>query len=74
MNKTLKNAAKIILKDLLAECTEGQQIMFKKMYCHKNLGLSINDAVDQMDDDKIDFAITQAERTVEKNITNKIIP
>lgn len=66
-NETLKNAAKEILKGLLAECTEGQQLMFKRMYCHKNLELPINEAVDQMADDKIDWAITQTERTVEKN-------
>jgi len=29
--------------------------------------LPINEAVDQMADDKIDWAMTQVERTVEKN-------
>jgi len=67
MNETLKNTAKEMLKELLAECTEGQQLMFKRMYCHKNLELPINKAVDQMADDKIDWAMTQVERTVEKN-------
>jgi hypothetical protein len=37
------------------------------MYCHKNLELPINDAVDQISDDKIDWAITQCERSVVKN-------
>jgi hypothetical protein len=37
------------------------------MYSPNNLELSINDAVDQMDENKIDWAITQCERTVEKN-------
>lgn len=71
MNETLKNIAKKILKDLLSQCTDGQQLMFKRMYCHKNLDLPINEAVDQMSDDKIDWAITQVERTVEKNKLNK---
>jgi hypothetical protein len=66
MNETLKNAAKKILKELLAQCTEGQQLMFKRMYSHKNLELPINDAVDQMEDNKIDYAITQTERTITK--------
>ena len=48
MNDTLKNTAKEMLKELLAQCTEPQQMMFKLMYCHKNLELPINDAVDQM--------------------------
>lgn len=67
-NETLKNAAKEILKELLNKCPEEQQLMFKKMYCHKNLELSINDAVDQMAEDRIDWAITQTERTIEKNL------
>jgi hypothetical protein len=66
-NETIKNVAKEMLKELLSECTDGQQLMFKRMYCHKNLELPINEAVDQMADDKIDWAMTQVERTVEKN-------
>lgn len=66
-NQTLINTAKKILKDLLAECTPEQQLFFKKMYSHKNLELDINLAVDQMDPNKMDHAITQAEYTVEKN-------
>ena len=71
MNETLKNTAKEILKNLLSQCTDGQKHMFKRMYSHKNLELPINDAVDQMADDKIDCAIGQCERTVEKN--NRLI-
>jgi hypothetical protein len=67
MNETLKNTAKEILKELLAQCTEPQQLMFKRMYCHKNLDLPINEAVDQIAEDKIDWAITQCESTVLKN-------
>ncbi len=73
-NETLKNAAKEILKGLLSECTEGQQLMFKRMYCHKNLELPINEAVDQMADDKIDWAISQTERSVEKNRSSQNTP
>jgi len=69
-NETIKNFAKGKLKELLAECTEGQRLMFKRMYCHKNLDLSINEAVDQMDDGKIDWAMTQVERTIEKNFNS----
>lgn len=66
-NETLIKAGKDILKGLLSQCTEGQQMMFKKMYSHKNLELPINEAVDKMDSDRIDWAISQCERTVEKN-------
>ncbi len=67
MNETLKNSAKDYLKSLLAKCSEAQQLMFKRMYCHKNLDLPINEAVDQMADDKIDWTVTQCEKTVANN-------
>lgn len=63
-NNTLINAAKNILKELLAKCNPAQQMMFKRMYCHTNLELPINEAVDQMDVNKIDHAITQTERSI----------
>jgi len=67
MNKTLNSAAKEILKNLLVQCTEQQQLMFKRMYCHENLNATIDEAIEQMDENKIDWAITQVERTIEKN-------
>jgi len=67
MNETLKAEAKRILKELLAQCTEGQQKMFKRMYSHNNLELSINDVVDQINEDKINCAISQCMNTVTKN-------
>ena len=68
MNPTLAKLGKDMLKNLLNDCTEPQQMMFKRMYCHKNLDASIEEAVDQMDESKIDHAITQCERTVAKNL------
>jgi len=75
MNETLSNAGKQILKDLLAQCTEPQQNMFKLMYGRDNgkrsvdeaKAMDINDCVDLMEDTKIDWAIGQCERSVEKN-------
>lgn len=72
MNQTLAKEGKRILKNLLSQCTEGQKLMFKRMYSHNNLELSIYEVVDIMDDDKIDCAITQCEKTVEKNEKNKL--
>ena len=63
-NKTLIKAARNILKELLPQCTEEQQMMFKKMYCHTNLDSTIEEAIDHMDPAKMDWAITQAERTL----------
>lgn len=71
-NETLITAGKNILKGLLSECTEGQQMMFKRMYSHKNLDRSIEDAVDNIDPEKIDHAITQCENTIRKNKLNNV--
>ncbi len=77
MNKTLSSAGRDILKNLLAQCTEPQQNMFKLMYGRDGgrrsvedaKALAINDCVDLMEDSKIDNAIDQCERTVKKNTT-----
>ena len=72
MNERLKESGKEILKELLSQCTPPQQFMFKRMYSHNNLELPINDVVDNMSDEKLDLAITQVERTIEKNKSNKL--
>jgi len=56
MNKTFSTESRNILKELLSKCTPEQQLMFKKMYSNGNLRTSINDVVDNMEDDKIDKA------------------
>jgi hypothetical protein len=54
------------LKDMLNDCTEAQQLIFKRMYSHNNLELSINEVVDKMDKSKIDHATYQVENTLKK--------
>jgi hypothetical protein len=63
----IKTLGRDILKDLLSQCTEDQQMLFKRMYSHDDLERDINDAVDQMANDKINWAISQCERTVYDN-------
>lgn len=65
-NETFKEIEKAMLKEELSKCTSDQQLLFKRMYCHKNLEMSINDCVDQMPDDKIDWAFSQVQRTLQK--------
>ena len=67
MNESLSKMGRDYLKELLSQCTEPQQLMFKRMYAHKYQEKPINECVDLMDDEKIDWAISQCERTVEKN-------
>ena len=70
MNETLKSFATDYLKELLSKCTDGQQMLFKRMYSYENLDMPINDVVDQMAENTLDWATTQCERTVEKNNLN----
>lgn len=67
MHPTLVNSGKQILKDLLAQCTDGQQLFFKRMYAPHDLELPINLVVDRIDEERISWAITQCENQVAKN-------
>lgn len=51
----------------LSLCTEPQIRLFKQMYCKNNFGLSVQDAVACVQEDKLDWAMQQVERTLEKN-------
>jgi len=65
MSKTLKaidDFKRKSLQDLLDQCTEPQQNLFARMYV----------SVEEINTDKIDWAIQQCERTIEKNKTGEI--
>ena len=70
MNQTIETFSRETLKEKLALCTSAQQLFFKRMYSHKNLEADINDVVDRMPTDKISWALTQVEKTLEKNNAN----
>jgi len=70
MNKQLQDFARKTLKEELALCTEDQQRRFKQMYAGPatgmNLGVDINMVVDDMDVDKLDWAMEQVKKTLDK--------
>lgn len=66
MNTQLRQFAEKILIEGLESFTEAQVHLFKQMYSHKNLNLSIEDVVKNMPDDKINWALEQVRRTNEK--------
>ena len=72
MNKTISKMCRITLQEMLRLCTEEQQLFFKRMYSPSNLELPINEVVDQMEDEKLDWAISQCESTLKKNGINVI--
>ena len=51
------------LKENLALCNVHQQHLFKQMYSHGNLNMDINDVIDAMPDDKVDWAMQQVMST-----------
>lgn len=67
MNVTLKNFSIKTLKELLYQCTDEQQLMFKRFYAKGDLTKTIDQVVETMDEEKYDHAIYQCERTIENN-------
>ncbi len=66
MNNELDNFARESLKDSLAKCTEAEQRLFKQMYAFENINDSIDKAVDNMPSEKLDWAMQQVQRTLDK--------
>jgi len=56
MNKQLEAYAREQLKIGLAKCTEGQQLIFKRMYFPENLKMPINNVIDRMPVDRLSWA------------------
>ncbi len=67
MNEILEQFARQTLKDGLKKCTEEQVMVFKRMYSHKNLEAPIDEVVDKMPVDKLDWAMMQVQATLKKN-------
>lgn len=67
MNNELVEFARQRLKDGLARCTEKQQNNFKLMYSHTDLSKPIDDVVNAMLPERLDWAMQQVERTLAAN-------
>ena len=72
MNEQLQAHARDTLKEGLAQCSDGEQLLFKRMYAHGNLDMPINEVVDNMDTDRLDWAMDQVKRTLDKKQGDKI--
>ena len=68
MNNQLQELARQTIKDGLAKLPEDWQRNFKKMYAGTgwNAAVDINMVVDEMEEDKLDWAMQQVERSIEK--------
>ena len=70
MNERLQKYARDTLKDGLSQCTDSEQLLFKRMYAHNKLESPINEVVDNMESEKLDWAMKQVQRTLQKKQTN----
>lgn len=70
MNEQLQKYARDILKDRLSQCTDSEQLLFKRMYAHNKLEMPINDVVNNMESERLDWAMQQVQRTLQKKQTN----
>lgn len=61
MNNELLLYVRKRIKELLTQCTEDQQMFFKRMYSHTDLILDINTVVDNMPEEKLDWALSQCQ-------------
>lgn len=74
MNTQLQNFARATLKDWLAKLPESNHDVFKLMYARNGgkrsvedaKAMPINEVVDEMPADKLDWAMQQVERTLKK--------
>ena len=63
MNQQLQQFARQKLKEGLAQCTEAEQHIFKRMYSHANLDKPIDEVVEGIPADKLSWAMDQVDRT-----------
>lgn len=67
MNEVISKFCRDTLINDLARCTDAQRMIFKRMYSHKNTGLPIDVVVDNMPDEKLDWAMQQVSRSLNKS-------
>ena len=62
MNEILTEFARQNLKEGLAKCTPHQVMFFKRMYSHEDLDAEIESVVENLPDEKLDWAMQQVQR------------
>lgn len=66
MNEQLQKYARDTLKQGLSKCTLAEQTMFKRMYARGKLETPIEEVVDKLEEDKLDWAMQQITNTLRK--------
>ncbi len=66
MNKSISDFTRQQIKEGLKQLPDNWQMMFKRMYSHNNLDCDIVTVVDNMPDEKLDWALSQVENSLKK--------
>lgn len=66
LQRLLKEKREILL-DMILKCSDDAQMVFRRMYSHKNLELPLSEVVAIMPEENLDWAIVQAENTLKKH-------
>lgn len=72
MHPELQILARNALKARLAECSDAQQLVFKRMYANGALETPINHVVDNMYPDMLGWALEQVTATIAKNVKREL--
>lgn len=71
MNKEIQDFARTYLKENLLLCTSQNIVLFKQMYSPADFDRNINDIIDAMSAEKLDWAMEQVRRTIEEAAANQ---
>ena len=66
MNKTVVNFIRTQIKEGLAQLEDENRLLFNRMYSHDNLERPVNEVVDDMPEEKLNWALTQVENSLKK--------
>ena len=69
MNLELEKFARAEIEEGLNKLEEKHRLLFKRMYSHDNLELSIHDVVAKIPSERLDWALTQVHNTLKKDVT-----
>ena len=66
MQDSLILSVRQIMKDKIKLLPNENQVFFKRMYSHKNLDKPIDLVIDDMEENKLEWALSQIETTLNK--------
>ncbi len=66
MNASIADYARGRILEGLLKLPEGHQKLFKRMYSHNDLASTIEDVVKNMEEGKLDWALTQVQNSLKK--------